>query len=252
MEWLTGVQYSGSNSGSNSGSKWSHLISGIGHSALTVCLALLALPASVHGDLPASAAILTIAAVGQLSAISLATPNSVSHLLVWSAVSGTITGLCAVILCRAWAMPAVPGAATLASLTLAGALVTFTFATLAALGARFVQPMIARTAVLAILAAMTLAPVWLGPAAEWSTDQTIADAAVAISPLTYLAGTVDYDYLRSLWFYEHSAIGSLRFAYPNPVAATLAWLLGSMAVAAVYVFTKDNSNEEDENNEKLG
>jgi len=44
---------------------------------------------------------------------------------------------------------------------------------------------------------------------------------VAASPLTFLSVLADYDYLRGHWFYTHSAMGSLRFAYPA------GWQLGA-------------------------
>ena len=36
---------------------------------------------------------------------------------------------------------------------------------------------------------------------------------IGISPLSALAVSLDLDYLRSNWFYQHSVLGSLRYEY---------------------------------------
>lgn len=64
------------------------------------------------------------------------------------------------------------------------------------------------------------APLWLGPA---GARLDLANAVVAASPLTFLSVMADYDYLHSQWFYAHSPLGSLRFAYPEWWIATLAY-----------------------------
>jgi len=75
-----------------------------------------------------------------------------------------------------------------------------------------------RLSIVLIAALMMLSPLWLAPLAEAAApDRTVANLAIALSPLTYLSAAADYDYLRTPWFYGHSAIGSLRYDYPPPV-----------------------------------
>jgi hypothetical protein len=75
------------------------------------------------------------------------------------------------------------------------------------------------------------APVWLGPALErLEASQTIVDAIVAASPLTYLAVMSGYDYLHQQWFYVHSPVASLRFAYPAPITSTAGYLAIALAL----------------------
>jgi hypothetical protein len=66
---------------------------------------------------------------------------------------------------------------------------------------------------------------WLGPAVElWVLDSGFPDMIVAGNPLSYLSVALDYDYLRSDWFYRHSPFGSLRFSYPSFTSLTAVYL----------------------------
>jgi len=77
---------------------------------------------------------------------------------------------------------------------------------------------------LIIFALFVSAPVWLGPCAEvFASTQAFVDAVVRVSPLTYLAVLAEYDYLHSQWFYVHTPLAGLRFSYPDPLAATVAY-----------------------------
>ncbi len=86
-------------------------------------------------------------------------------------------------------------------------------------------------------AAMTLAlvgslPLWLGPLSELLSGRHawVVDAVIGVSPLTHLAVAADNDLLRNQWFYQHSNLAALQFAYPGP--ALLAWSYAA-AVAAL-------------------
>lgn len=75
------------------------------------------------------------------------------------------------------------------------------------------------------------APLWAAPLAEMYAP--LATPVACISPLSLLGVLVDYDYLRSAFFYQHSALGALAYRYPSAgafagfyaMAATLLWAL---------------------------
>lgn len=74
---------------------------------------------------------------------------------------------------------------------------------------------------------LALAPVWAGPVLEALNNPAwLNRLVVGASPLTAMAVALDADYLRSPWFYEHSAIASMRYVYPDmtTVLAVLALL----------------------------
>jgi hypothetical protein len=86
--------------------------------------------------------------------------------------------------------------------------------------------------VVLLLLVLGAAPLWLGPAAELLAGrQAVVDTVVAISPLSYLGVLADVDYLKSDWFYRHTAFGGLRYAYPSVAGFTAAYLaLGAAAL----------------------
>ena len=74
---------------------------------------------------------------------------------------------------------------------------------------------------LLFLGICTTAPLWLGPLVEqFANNQRYIDLSIAISPLSYLAVTIDYDYLRSDWFYRSTPYGGLRYNYPTMTTYT--------------------------------
>jgi hypothetical protein len=78
------------------------------------------------------------------------------------------------------------------------------------------------------------APIWLGPIAESFAERTaVVNAIVAVSPLTYLAALADFDYLRATWFYEHSALGALRYEYPSVWLQSVLYALPLAAAATL-------------------
>jgi squalene-hopene/tetraprenyl-beta-curcumene cyclase len=102
------------------------------------------------------------------------------------------------------------------------------FASLLVIAARLLDSRFTACCTAIALAGLSAgAPVWFAPIAERLSDmQFLTDLSIAISPLSYLAVIADFDYLRTPWFYAHSALGSIRYSYPNP------WIL-----AAAYAVT---------------
>lgn len=72
----------------------------------------------------------------------------------------------------------------------------------------------ARQIVFFSITALLLAPLWLGPLAEISGNTPVpSNLIVGINPLSAIATTLDFDYLRTSWLYKHSVLGSLRYEY---------------------------------------
>lgn len=91
---------------------------------------------------------------------------------------------------------------------------------------------IATPALFALLALASLAPVFAAPLVEAAGNpERLTMLVVSASPLTALAVSLDLDYLRTGWFYAHSALGSLRYTYPAWGAACL--LLAFLPTTAV-------------------
>ena len=85
----------------------------------------------------------------------------------------------------------------------------------------------ARQFVVIGLAALFALPIWLGPLAETAGNpMLLTNLIVAASPLSALAVALDLDVLRTNWFYQHSALGSLRYEY-------FSWL-GYVAVLGIF------------------
>ena len=152
-------------------------------------------------------------------------PASPRKTLAWSAIAALGAGL----LAAANATP-LPGSGPLVGLALgAGVLVLFACAALRLAERWLGSAAGARLGVGIGLMLATAAPLWLGPA---GARLDLADAVVAASPLTYLSVMADYDYLHAQWFYAHSPLGSVRFAYPGKWTATATY-----GVAGVLLLT---------------
>jgi hypothetical protein len=122
-----------------------------------------------------------------------------------------------------------------ASPQLIGAAFLLIFSTLAALQLCLAIHAGTRPILAMLMAVLVAAPIWLAPVVEATGNPAwLTNLAVAISPLSLIAVTVDVDLLRTPWFYENSAIGSLRYSYPSLPAclATLALLGGLLLFAA--------------------
>ncbi|MCP5299749.1 MAG: hypothetical protein H6954_08580 [Chromatiaceae bacterium] len=75
-----------------------------------------------------------------------------------------------------------------------------------------------------------LAPLWLGPLLEKAVVANgVIDTVVAISPVSYLASLLEWDYLRGDWFYRHTPFGSLRYAYPDGVTSSVFYLAAGLS-----------------------
>lgn len=91
-----------------------------------------------------------------------------------------------------------------------------------------------RTGILAALALLMAAPLWLGPLAFLAGSATpVADWVVWLSPTTQLAAAVGCDVLRLDAFYETSALGTMHVTYPRPVAATVGWFAVALGLAGL-------------------
>jgi hypothetical protein len=65
-----------------------------------------------------------------------------------------------------------------------------------------------------VIAMFTSIPLWLGSVAEITGNHLMTtNLIVGASPLTALAASLEFDYLRTNWFYQHSVLGSLRYEY---------------------------------------
>jgi len=87
-----------------------------------------------------------------------------------------------------------------------------------------------------IAGAFFAAPLYLSVAAEATSHQTlVVDSIIAASPVSYLAGIADYDYLRSSWFYQHTPFGGLRFNYPTPGVMTVCYVITTLVLAGASI-----------------
>jgi len=89
-----------------------------------------------------------------------------------------------------------------------------------------------------LLAAVFLAaPLYLGALAVAAAEEpAVANLIVAASPASYVAAIIDYDYLRSGWFYQHAPFGGLRFEYPGTGLMTACYLIVTLMLAAAARF----------------
>lgn len=80
------------------------------------------------------------------------------------------------------------------------------------------------------------APLYLSVVAEANSQQTpVVDSILAASPVSYLAAIVNYDYLRSSWFYQHMPFGGLRFNYPTAGVMTVCYLITTLVLAGANI-----------------
>ena len=96
----------------------------------------------------------------------------------------------------------------------------------------------ARQFVVIGLAALFALPIWLGPLAETAGNpMLLTNWIVAVSPLSALAVALDLDVLRTNWFYQHSALGSLRYEY-------FSWLgyVAVLGILSIVIAAKGRSH----------
>lgn len=95
--------------------------------------------------------------------------------------------------------------------------------------------------VIGVFALLALLPVWAGPMLELANNPPWANRLVMYaSPLTAFAAALDFDYLRTVWFYEYSAIAAMRYDYPTFLNILLL-LCVVPAATVIRPYTKRNS-----------
>jgi hypothetical protein len=201
--------------------------------AVLVLLATVLRGALRAADLVRSAELLTLAGAVAVAACAVLSLRAVSDALRIGAIlrSGALAAAAMLVLAAATgglergAAPAAAGAFVLVG----------SFGLLVALAAALLRDRLTAVTLVATLGALAAAaPLWLGPIAErFAPTGVLVDAIVAVTPLTFLAVLVDHDYLRAAWFYEHSALGALRYDYPSIVASSVVYALPFAAVAAL-------------------
>lgn len=141
------------------------------------------------------------------------------------------TLLCAVLTATTAALLLMAGAPANSWTTLALPLVAGVLATHLLLGAAmlFLQrrcntpALLAQRRVLCALLLAGAAPLWLAPLAGQLAVDAFTNLILALSPAGYLAALIDYDALRSGWFYSNTPWGGLRYDYPDPLIQTLVY-----------------------------
>ena len=79
----------------------------------------------------------------------------------------------------------------------------------------------AHRVVLSTLILACTGPLWLGALAGVLASRVFSDLVIDLSPVGYLTSLIDYDVLRSDWFYTRIPLGGMRYDYPNPVISTM-------------------------------
>jgi len=190
---------------------------GFGLLLLTQLLAL-----SIGGEAlplsPSSGAMVYAACAALTGYLLLPLPVSVENLLRWSALTTLVAWLLS-----SWhnaaAMPLPPALAAGLLVWLMGSLVLWGTAL-------WPHPAAIHRGTLILFSLAAVAPLWLGPVAERFADiPIVVNGIVAASPLSYLAAAVGDDYLRGIWFYQHTPLGSLHYVYPSALLYSGACLL---------------------------
>jgi hypothetical protein len=94
----------------------------------------------------------------------------------------------------------------------------------------------AHRVVLSTLILACTGPLWLSSLAGVLASQVFTDLVIALSPVGYLTSLIDYDVLRSDWFYTRIPLGGMRYDYPNPVIFTM--ICCGLAVLMLSIGTK--------------
>lgn len=69
------------------------------------------------------------------------------------------------------------------------------------------------------------APIWLGPLVDiYQPDNRIINSIISLTPLTHFSVAAEYDFLRSVWFYQNTPFGSLPFTYPSFISIITGYL----------------------------
>ncbi len=187
---------------------------------LAIVLARFALPVASEPAAAGLAAV--ISACAGIIALSLAAPRRLARTGSWPTPAAMLTLL-------------VAGVLLLDPLTrnLGGSLPPFLLTVLlAAANVVIALRFLPAALVCVVLLALTLAPVWAAPAVELAGNPAWLDRLViGASPLTAFAVPLELDYLRTNWFYAHSALGSMRYDYPGVIWI---WTCLSLLPAALF------------------
>jgi len=185
------------------------------------------------GALPAVGRCLLVAACATMVAYLLTPPNWssladwIKNNALWSALAG-LAAICVMALDVRGLQPTM--------LPLAGAVAVVLLSSTSAvwLCTAWFDGDQAKLAVFILLMLATFAPLWLGPLAAIQADnQSLIDAIVSMSPVSYLAAVADYDYLRTDWFYQHTPYGGLRYEYPSAAICTIVYQLLAIGLAGL-------------------
>jgi len=180
---------------------------GFGLLLLTQLLAL-----SIGGEalplFPSSGSMVYAACAALTGYLLLPLPVAVGNLLRWSA----LTALAAWLLSSWHSAAAIPLPPALAA-----GLLVWLMGSLVLLGtALWPHPAAIHRGILILFSLAAAAPLWLSPVAERFADiPAVVNGIVAVSPLSYLAAAAGDDYLRGVWFYLHTPLGSLHYIYPS-------------------------------------
>lgn len=185
---------------------------------LAMGVARLALPVDSEPAAAALAAVIT--ACAGIIALSLAAPRRLARTGNWLPAAGVLTLL-------------VAGVLVLDPLTrnLGGSLPPLLLSVLlTAANVVIVLRFLPAALVCVLLVLVTLLPIWAAPAVELAGNPAWLDRLViGASPLTAFAAPLELDYLRTNWFYGHSALGSMRYDYPGVISV---WSCLSLLPAA--------------------
>jgi len=191
---------------------------------MILALALTELHFLPHNHVPYKAYLVTLsAAVILLGHLLCPTPSLVSLTPAWRALLWSLLVAGAGLLLMLLQSGGSSNLIQSAHLAIAIFVISFALQSLNQLVAGYSNEAFASALTLMVAIIFSAAPLWLGPwAADANASQFLTDTIIAASPLTCLAVMVDYDYLRSNWFYSQSPFGALRYHYPS------ATLLGSI------------------------
>ena len=207
---------------------WVLRLAAIAFLAVMVQRALGATDLVRSAELLVLAGAVTIVACALLASLAVQAPtHGVGVTLAWAALAALA------MLLLALATGSV--AASAVALSAGVFLLVGSFGLTLALVAVLVRDRLAAATLLTALGMLAVAaPIWLGPIAErFAPTGVFVDALVAVSPLSYLAVLADHVYLRATWFYEYTALGSLRYDYPAAASQSVIYALPFAAVAAL-------------------
>ncbi len=164
---------------------------------------VLPLPQPAAVSLPAGIALAALLLMPAVVRSEFSAPAVLRHSAAWSGVAGV---------CAALAVGAVVTKGAIIAAAVATALVVLAGAALWWLLERNAQAgMHWRFSTVLLLASS--APLWAAPLAELHAP--LATLVACASPLSLLGVLMDHDYLRTAFFYQHSALGALSYRYPS-------------------------------------